>query len=424
MLMDYKEAISYINKIEWFGSKPGLERVSALLEKLGRPQDSLKYVHIAGTNGKGSCASMMASVLKSAGYKTGLFSSPYLYQFNERMQINGRQIENDVLAGLVSEVAPVADSMDEHPTEFEIMTAVALLWYAREKCDIVVLEVGLGGRYDATNVIENSEVSVIMNIGLDHTAILGDTIAKIAWEKAGIIKENSNTVMYAQSSEAEEVIAEECRKKNSSLLVADFAEIVPEFDSLEGQSFTYRGRPFAIPLLGAHQRRNAAVVIDACTVLREKGWEIADDALEHGLYSVFWPARFEIVNEDPYFVVDGGHNPQCAATVVENLANYFPDCAHVMLVGVLKDKDYENLFRILNLAADEYVCVTPESQRALKAEDLAKELEKYGKKVTVCDSIEDGVFTALERASETEGMVCAVGSLYMSGKIRDCFGLY
>ena len=422
--MDYKETLAYIDSTQWFGSKPGLERIGELLNKLGDPQKELKYIHIAGTNGKGSCAAMLAAVLKAAGYKTGLFTSPYLYFFNERMQINGKQIGNDALAEVVSAVQPIADAMEDHSTEFEIMTAAALLWYKKEQCDIVVLEVGLGGRYDATNIIDTPEAAVIMNIGLDHTQILGDTIAKIAYEKAGIIKPGSLVAMYQQSDEAENVIKAECEKMGAELHIADFSKIEPEFDSLDGQSFSYKGVSYALPLLGAHQCRNAAVVIETVELLRKKGWKIDDDALEHGMYSVYWPARFEIASDDPYFVVDGGHNPQCAATVVENLGNYFPGVRHIMLVGVLKDKDYENLFRILNLAADEYICVTPESERALPAKELAEHLERYGKKVSVCESIEDGVFEAIDRARECEGMVCAVGSLYMAGKIRDCLGLY
>ena len=196
--MTYKEALDYIDGVRWYGSKPGLERVSALLEKLGKPQEHLKFVHIAGTNGKGSCAAMLASVLKAAGYRTGLFTSPYLFRFNERMQLGGRPIEDEVLAELVAEIKPLADAMEDHPTEFELMTAAALLWYRRENCDIVVLEVGLGGRFDATNVIDCPEAAVIMNIGLDHTAILGDTVEQIAFEKAGIIKPGGEVVLYQQ----------------------------------------------------------------------------------------------------------------------------------------------------------------------------------------------------------------------------------
>lgn len=421
--MDYKEALAYIDGVRWYGSKPGLERIGALLEKLDNPQKHLKFIHIAGTNGKGSCAAMTASVLKAAGYRTGLFTSPYLFRFNERMQLNGRPIEDDVLAALVTEIKPLADAMEDHPTEFELMTAAALLWYRREKCDIVVLEVGLGGRFDATNIIDAPEAAVIMNIGLDHTAVLGDTVEQIAAEKAGIIKPGCAVVLYPQQESVMEVIRARCASLGAALHTADFSQIAPEFDSLEGQVFTYRGEPVAIPLLGAHQRRNAAVVLELVEVLRARGWKLEPDAVEHGLYAVSWPARFERVHEEPDFIVDGGHNPQCAETVAENLLHYFPAQKRVLLIGVLADKDYEKLCEILNPAAAAWVCVTPDSERALPAAELGGFLERFGKPVTVCDTIPDGVTAALREAG-ADGMVCSVGSLYMAGAVRACFQLY
>ena len=421
--MDYQEALNYIDGVAWFGSKPGLSRVTELLRALGDPQDRLKFVHIAGTNGKGSCAAMLASVLKAAGYKTGLFTSPYLYRFNERMQINGEEIGNEALADIVTRVSIPAEKMEDHPTEFELMTAAAMLWYAEEGCDIVVLEVGLGGRFDATNIISRPEVSVIMNIGLDHTKILGDTVEQIAAEKAGIIKPGCPCVLYQQSESVTQVIRDRCGETGSALTVADFSAIKTEFDSLEGQVFTYKGEAYAIPLLGEHQRKNAAVVIETAEVLRRRGWRLPQEDVEHGLYAVSWPARFEPVAEEPYFIVDGGHNPQCAQTVAENLQNYFPLCRRVLLMGVLADKDYQGLSEILAPEADKFVCVTPNSDRALPAQELAELLRSFGKPVTVCDSIKEGVSAAIDAAGP-EGMVCAVGSLYMVGEIRACFDLY
>ena len=419
----YQEAIEYINGVRWLGSKPGLERVTELLHRLGDPQKKLKFVHIAGTNGKGSCAAMTASVLRAAGYRTGLFTSPYLWRFNERMQLNGRPIEDEALADVTARLKPHAEAMADHPTEFEMMTAAALLWYAEEKCDVVVLEVGLGGRFDATNVIEAPEVSVIMNIGLDHTEILGDTLGQIAFEKAGIVKPGCPCVLYEQSEEVTEVVRRVCAERKAPLRIADFSAIRPEFDSLEGQVFTYKNNAYAIPLLGAHQMKNAAVVIEAVEVLREKGWRIEQEALEHGLYAVSWPARFELLREEPPFVVDGGHNVQCAETVADNLRRYFPDTRRVLLMGVLRDKDVAGMLAVLAPAADAFVCVTPASPRALPAEELAALLRPYGKPVTACGSIPEGVSEALARA-EDGAMVCAVGSLYMAGEIRYCMGMY
>lgn len=415
--MDYKEALEYINKTEWFGSRPGLERITELLEKLGNPQNGMKFIHIAGTNGKGSCAAMTASVLKAAGYKTGLFTSPYLYRFNERMQINGKQIDDDVLAADVSLVKIAADAMADHPTEFELMTAAALVWFKEQNCDIVVLEVGLGGRLDATNVIEAPEACVIMNIGLDHTAVLGDTVEQIAEEKAGIIKPGADCVLYQQSQSVTEIVRERCDEVGARLHVADFSELHSEFDSLFGQSFTYRGEVYALPLLGANQLRNAAVVLELVEVLRRRGWALDQSDVEHGLYAVSWPGRFELVNDEPCFIVDGGHNPQCAQTVADNLARYFPGRRITLLVGVLADKDYPAMLAALDGQAAAYIAATPLSPRALPAAELGNYLKRFGKPVTVCADPAQAAELALAHAAP-EDVICAVGSLYMAGAIR------
>ncbi|MBP3623062.1 MAG: bifunctional folylpolyglutamate synthase/dihydrofolate synthase [Oscillospiraceae bacterium] len=421
--MDYKEALEYINGVSWLGTKPGLTRVTALLEKLGRPQDALKFIHIAGTNGKGSCAAMLSSVMKCCGYRTGLFTSPYLARFNERMQVNGKPIGDEALAEVVALVKPAADAMEDHPTEFEMMTAAAFLWFQQEKCDIVVLETGLGGRLDATNVIAAPEAAVIMNIGLDHTQILGDTVEKIAAEKAGIIKPGCDCVLYRQQESVMDVVRERCAALGASLRIADFDQIRSEFDSLYGQSFAYKGELYALPLLGKHQLKNAATALEVVEVLRSKGWRLEQSDVEHGIYAVSWPGRFELIHDEPLFVVDGGHNPQCAGTVVDNLMNYFSGNHRVMLVGMLADKDVDGTLAILDRAADEYVCTTPESERALPAEELARKLEKYGKRITVCPAIPDAVGAACDAAGDA-GMVCAVGSLYSVGAIRACFDLH
>ena len=422
--MDYQEALAYLNNVEFFGSKPGLERVGALLETLGSPQKGMKFVHIAGNNGKGSCAAMAASILKAAGYKTGLYTSPYLYRFNERMQINGKQIPDEKLAEIVTRLKPAAEAMEDHPTVFELMTAAALLWYREEACDIVVLEVGLGGRFDATNIIDAPEAAVIMNIGLDHTEILGDTLEQIAFEKAGIIKPGTEAVLYQQGEGVTDVVRRRCEELGVALHIADFSQIQLEFDSIYGQSFTYKGNPYALPLLGAHQLKNAATVLELVEVLRARGWKLEQSDVEHGLYAVHWPGRFELLSEEPLFIVDGGHNPQCAQTVRDNLLRYFPDKRRILLLGVLADKDYPELTAILNEVADEYICITPLSpKRALPAKELANFLNRYNKPVAVCDTIRDGVSLALDR-SDDKSVVCAVGSLYSVGEIRACFERY
>ena len=421
--MDYKQALEYINGVSWLGSKPGLERITELLARLGNPQSALRFVHVAGTNGKGSISAMLASVLKKAELTVGLYTSPYVNRFNERMQINCKPIEDSEVAQLVEEIKLHADAMDDHPTEFEMMTAVAFLWFSRRKCDIVVLEVGMGGRLDATNVIACPDCCVIANIGLDHTAVLGSTLEKIACEKAGIIKEGCSVVMYQQFSEVMEVIRDVCYERNAELTVPDFDDISPEFNSRDGQVFSYGGEAYAIPLLGEHQLKNAATVLETVNVLRKQGWQIEHDAVEAGLYAVNWPARFEIVHSEPWFVVDGGHNPQCAQALSASLREYFPDDRRVLLMGVLRDKDYVGIVKTLAPLFDAFVTVTPETPRALPGEKLAQLFAEYGKEVQVCSSIEEGVRTAMDIADELEGMVCACGSLYICGNIRACFGL-
>ena len=420
--MNYQEALDYINGVSWLGSKPGLERVSELLYRLGSPQNRLRFIHVAGTNGKGSTCAMLASVLKKAGLVTGLFTSPFVDRFNERMQVNGKDIPDAELASVVEEIRPHADAMEDHPTEFEMMAAAAFLWFEHRGCDAVVCEVGLGGRLDATNVIPCPDCCVITNIGLDHTAILGDTLSEIACEKAGIIKEGSRVVLYQQSGEVTEVIRDICWERGAELTVPDFDDIVPEFDSLTGQVFSYRGSSYAIPLLGEHQLKNAVTVIETVSVLRELGYEIDDAALEAGLYSVVWPARFELLREDePPFVVDGGHNPQCAAALCECLLHYFPDSPRVLLIGVLADKDYREIARLLSPLFDAVVTVTPDSPRALPAEDLAELFRDGKREVQVAGSIREGVGAAQDIALELGGMVCACGSLYICGEVRSCF---
>jgi dihydrofolate synthase/folylpolyglutamate synthase len=422
-MMDYRQALAYFDGAQPFGAEPSLRRIRALLAQLGDPQKGLRFVHIAGTNGKGSCASMLSSVLRAAGYRTGLYTSPYLYRFTERMQINGEQIPGEALARCAEAVRGKAEKMDERPTQFELMTAAALLWFAEETCGIVVLEAGLGGRFDATNVIERPECAVIMNIGLDHTKILGGTVEQIAAEKAGIIKRGAPCVAYEQSAGVLDVIRARCAELAVPLTVPAFDEIRSEFDSLEGQVFSYKGKQYALGLLGAHQRHNAAVVIETVRQLNAGGLRIEQDALEHGLYAAAWPGRFELCRDEPPFIVDGGHNPQCAEAVRESLLHYFPDRRRVLLLGVLGDKDARAMASILDGAADEYVCTAPESERALPAEELAAVLRPFGKKVSVCESISDAVFTAGERAG-ADGMVCATGSIYLAGSVRYELGMY
>ncbi|MGN1001997.1 MAG: bifunctional folylpolyglutamate synthase/dihydrofolate synthase [Oscillospiraceae bacterium] len=423
--MTYEEALEYIHSVDWRGARPGLHRIRELMEKMGDPQKKLRFVHVAGTNGKGSTCAMLDAILRAAGYKTGLFTSPYLRFFGERIRVNGACIADDELAEITAYVKSFADTMADRPTEFELVTAIGLEYFARKKCRVVVLEVGLGGRLDATNVIDSPDCAVITNLGLDHTEVLGDTIEKIALEKAGIVKPGTAVAMYpCQDESAISAVAAVCRERGASLRVADFDELEVLSDGLEGQTFCYcDDRPLYLPLLGDHQSRNACVALEAVEILRERGYKkLSDEAVEQGLANTRWPARFEIVSEKPYFVVDGGHNPQCAAAVAENLDYYFEGQRRVLLIGMLRDKDVEGFTDRVAPVADAFVCVEPESPRAMPAAELGKVLKKYEKPVFVCGSIPEGVRTAMGAAGR-DGVVCSVGSLYMVGAVRACFGL-
>ncbi len=416
--MNAIEAVEYIHSITWMGSKPGLERTQLLLEAMGNPQDSLRFIHIAGTNGKGSTAAMTASILRKAGYRVGLFTSPCLYKFNERIQINGEHISDEDLAEVTSFVQPLAAAQEDHPTEFELVSCIGFEYFKRKGCDIVVLEVGMGGALDSTNVIRVPEVAVLTNIGLDHTDFLGNTLAEIAETKSGIIKEGGNAVLYPGQPEVEQVVESICNQRNVRLKKADFATLRRISHSLEGQTFDCGNRKgLELPLLGDHQLHNAAVVLSIVDTLIEKGWNITEQHIREGMQAVTWPGRFDIVRRDPLFIIDGGHNPQCIEALTLNIRDYLAGRKIVALTGVLADKDYGQMYQPVLPFVDEFVCITPPSPRKLEARDLAIHLEKAGAKATACDSIPEGVRTAIQKAGET-GVVLCFGSLYSIADIR------
>lgn len=420
--MTYEEALSYIHSICWKGSKLGLDRTRELLGKLNDPQKELKFIHIAGTNGKGSTAAMLSSILEEAGYRVGLYTSPFINRFNERMQVNHQPIPDEELAALTEYVRPHADAMADSPTEFELITALAMVWFARQKCDIVVLEVGMGGELDSTNIIDVPEAAVIAAMGLDHVKELGPTMADIARAKAGIIKEGGRVVSYGGNPEADEVIAAVCRARNASLCQPDFSAIVPGDFSLEGQTFSYKGwRGLRIPLVGAYQMNNAAVVLETVEVLRQRGWNISDEAVRQGLEDTRWPARFEVLRRDPVFIVDGGHNPHGIRATAESLRRLFPGRKITFVTGVMADKDVEHILGLIVPLADQFFTVRPDNPRAMDAGELARRIEAMGAKATACASVRDGVDRAIQ-AEGPHGVACALGSLYMSGEVRSCFG--
>ena len=562
------DAIEYINTPRWLTSRLGLERIRELLDRLGRPQDRLTFVHVAGTNGKGSTCAFTASILAEAGFKTGLFTSPYVETFHERIRVNGRNISDEDLTAATLRVRECAEAMEaeggEHPTEFELMTAVALVHFAHVGCDIVVLEVGLGGRLDSTNVIAAPEVAAIVSIALDHTNLLGNTLAEIAHEKAGIVKEGSTVVSWPQEPSAMEVVEDAARRVGDKLVVPDFsmlsvgkvtrgaallscgtaleheghtpcsdsprfaaelrAEHAPHAQELqvgaEGGStceagdpareapcsgsprcaaelraehaapaqklqgslsidvgfggrmpravphepnvpsgtfvraqdclsmaydhrtpmsqiesavpmrqFSYRGREYATRLLGSYQPSNAAMAIEIAGALRERGWEIPDEAIARGIAETRWPARFEVLDQPagmPTVVIDGGHNPQGAGVLADSLCDVFPDKRPVFLVGILADKDYRSMLRAVASLASAFVCVTPPNPRALDAADLAEAIRETCDELGVCATVEvagdfDGAVSAARKIAGSKGLICAFGSLYSIADVKAAF---
>ena len=415
--MTPQEAVSYIENYTWSTTRLGLGRTRALLHAIGDPQKQLKFIHVAGSNGKGSTCAMLDAILRAAGYRTGLYTSPYIQDFCERMQVNGRNIPGEDLARITERVRIHADAMDDHPSQFELVTAIAMQYFLEERCDIVVLEVGMGGALDSTNVIDCPEVAVITNLGLEHTEYLGNTLSLIAEAKGGIIKPGCAAVLYDSEAEAMETLLQICRERSVPYRISREGDLKSLSHDLNGQRFSWKGQEYPLSLLGAHQRRNAAVVLETVEALRSRGWTVPEEAVFSGLRDVRWPARFEILWRDPLFILDGGHNPQCAEALNANLQDYLPGRKLCLLLGVLRDKDYRQMLDLILPFAGQVFCVTPDSPRALSAADLAAEVQKHGVPAAACESIRDGVRQAL--ASDRD--VLAFGSLYLAGHVRSIF---
>ena len=416
MSMSYEQALRYIHSVSWKGSVLGLSRTRELLGRMGNPQHSLRFVHVAGTNGKGSFSAMLQSVLSAAGYRTGLYTSPFIARFNERMQIDGAPIGDETLACIAGFVRPLADSMADAPTEFELITCIAMEYFRRNACEFVVLETGMGGALDATNVIDAPALAVIMAMGLDHMDYLGTTVAQIAEQKAGIVKENGCVLNYGNDPAANAVFERVCRQRHARLFYADFSAMQRIGVDLDGQAFSYWGEPYRIPLIGAYQIKNAAMVLRAVEILRMQGVSIAQSAVKRGLENARWPARFEVLCKDPVVIVDGGHNPQGVAATAESLNMLFPREKIVFLIGMMADKDVVRTVQILLPLAKAFIAVRPDNPRAMLEDVLAGAISELGGCVQACPSVEMGVRRALAGRS----IVCAVGSLYMADEVKRC----
>jgi dihydrofolate synthase/folylpolyglutamate synthase len=442
--MNYTETVEYIHSINRFAKKLGLENIRNLMRELGNPQDGLRFVHIAGTNGKGSTAAMVASVMRAAGYRTGLYTSPYLQRFTERIRVDGAEIpEGDLVRHAETVRAAIAKIVADgyaHPTELEVVAAIAFLHFASEGCDIVAFEVGLGGRFDPTNVINTPLAAVVTTIDYDHVARLGGTLEEIANQKAGIIKTGGDVVIYEQTDGVRRVFEDAAAEVGARLTVCDFSTVRQESYGTGGQRFAYGRRDgIEIGLLGDYQMRNASLVIETVDAINRNagcGIHVPEEALRRGLKAAQWPGRMEILRENPAVLIDAAHNAQCARALRDALVKYFPDMELIFVMGVLRDKDYLSIIDSTLPLASAVFTAAPESARAIPADELAGILrerggERLAGRVWPCASAVEAMRRAAEYAGEKsdkmvyasppEKMVCAFGSLYLVGGIRDIY---
>ncbi len=421
--MSNNSASETINSFLKFGIRPGLERIEKLLNLIGNPQKNLKCIHIAGTNGKGSISSFISSILRESGYKVGLYISPFVTNFRERIQVNGEMISEKSLEETLDYVNVFVEQMKndgEIITEFELITTIALMYFSNQNCDIVVLETGLGGRFDATNVIESPLASVITHIALDHTKILGDTLSKIAYEKAGIIKENSVTVVYPdQEREALEVIEDVAEKRKNNLVIPNLEAVEDVSVALSGSNFTYKGDLFSISLLGRHQIKNAITAIETIYSLKYAGIDINIDCIKKGLKKVKFPARMEVVSLDPLVILDGSHNPDSILALKETIGEIIPFQNNVAIVGMLKDKDIESSLSILSSCFKKVITVDISNSRAIGSKELANIAKSYFPNVYYSNSIDEALNMAMDFVNKEESNLIVFGSLYLAGEIRE-----
>ena len=424
--MNYSEALAYINDKDKYGSRLGLDSIGRLLGYLENPHKDLKYIHVAGTNGKGSTSAYIAQMLKTAGYRVGLYTSPYLEKFTERIQVNNLDIPEKDLARITALVKIAADKMVEsgieHPTTFEIVTSIAFIYFKEQDLDYVVLEVGLGGRYDSTNIISNSLASVITTIDYDHTEILGDTLSEIAYQKAGIIKENGLVIMYPQKSEAESRILQVAEEKGARVVKVPFDGIKFTSQTYLASIFDFKLDKFdfkdiKITMISKYQIYNAATAITTIIEL-EKLYlvNISEEQIKEGLVKTKWKGRLETIRKDPIFLIDGAHNLQGIEQLVEAV-KLFPYKKLIVGIGILKDKDFTHMIEKISLLASEVVVTEVNMPRKLDASILAFEISKYNKNVYIEKDIKRAILKCLDLA-KSEDMIVFCGSLYLIGEVR------
>lgn len=425
--MKYKEALDFIEKITGLGIVPGLDSIKELCRELGNPQDSLKFVHIAGTNGKGSTLAFISTILQSAGYRVGRYVSPTIFEYRERIQADGKMISKVAMAEGMEQVKAACERMTArgliHPTPFEVETALAFLYFQKKKCDIVVLETGMGGLYDATNLITTTQVAVLTSVGMDHMQFLGDTVEKIAGQKSGIIKNGCYAICMKQDDAVMRVVEQTVNEMQAKLVVADAEGALKVRYGVEKQQFDYAGmKNLTITLAGKHQIANAVVAIEAVRALKQKGFLVGEQAIRDGLMATRWPGRFTVVAKKPLFVVDGAHNEDAAQKLANSIEFYFTNRRIIYIMGILKDKEYDKVISLTHKYADQIITVTPPGNpRAMHAYDLAKEVAKVHPAVTAVDSLEEAVEMSRLLAGKDD-VIIAFGSLSYLGRLMDILG--
>lgn len=422
--MKYQEALDYIDSLKKYGIVPGLDTIRELCRRLGNPQDELQFVHIAGTNGKGSVLAYVSTILKCAGYRVGRYISPTIRDYRERFQVNGRMITQKALCGLMEELKQACEDMTAegfpHPTPFEAETALGFLYFCREKCDLVVLETGMGGRQDATNVVQNTLVAVLASISMDHMQYLGKTLREIAGEKAGIIKPGCRVVTAWQEPEAMGVIREQADRLQAPFTAADAAEAKRVRYGLERQRFDYMGmKDLEIALAGRYQIDNAVLAAGVCRALTECGFPVPERALRQGFLETRWPGRFTVLGRKPLFVADGAHNEDAAKKLAQSIEFYFTNKRIIFIMGILKDKEYEKIIELTAHYADQILTVAPPGNpRALGSYELAQAVAKVHPQVTAVDSLEEAVEISHLLAGRDD-VILAFGSLSYLGRLME-----
>lgn len=420
--MNYEEARVYLDNAAKYGSVLGLDNMKEMLARLDNPQDKLKFIHISGTNGKGSVLAYLSTVLKEAGYRVGRYISPALFRYRERIQVNEIFIEKDSLAAHVAAIKAAADAMEEeglpHPTSFEIETALSFLYFKEKKCDIVVLETGLGGLDDATNVITTTVMEVIASISMDHMGVLGNTIEEIAAKKAGIIKPETLVVTMQQKKEAMQVVLDTAKEKNCSVMIASPKRAKDIHYGYEEQSFTYGGYDnLRISLAGSYQIANAVLAVEAVKGLVRLGYQITEEVLRSAFFHTKWPGRFTLIRKDPVFIIDGAHNRDAAQVLKESIELYFQNKKIYYIMGVFKDKEYDQILKTTAPFAEAIITIeTPHNDRALLAQELAIAAAKYHNHVEAAKSIRDALDKSLSMAGKDD-VIIAFGSLSFLGEI-------